>query len=214
MANEASLSAPLPVRPELLGQPGGGAPPSREGRYTLADYADLPLEAVAYLPLQRISLLDLTRIVSGTIFYSTFHSADDLFLRIGDKFMASVSLEPAGVNRGIRINNFDARAQVYPTTGAAKLAPLEEDGLSVEARNLRSCTVPLALCFGSRPLLLKDALQLSPGQLFNMNAPLHGPVSLLVHNRVIAYGTPMLHSNCYSVVVTELAKPSTSGSAH
>ncbi len=171
-------------------------------------YRDLQLEAVVYLPLQRISLLDLSRVVAGTIFRSAFHVTHDLYLRVDDTFMASVSLEPAGNNRGIRINSFDARAQFFPDTAATNLAPHPSFELNPEALNLLHCTVPLSLCFGSRSVLLKDALQLAPGQLFNMNSPLLDPVSLRAHNRIVAYGTPMLHSNFYSILVTDLATPS------
>ncbi len=180
--------------------PSAPVPPERQ---SWTGYSNLPLQAVVSLPLQRISLEDLARVVPGTALRSAHHFTNDLYLSVHNVFMASVSLEPAGGTRGARLNNFDPRPEFFPVDKASDLAPVSD--FPPDAQRLRDCTVPLSLCFGTRTLLLQDAMLLAPGQLLALDVPLLDPVSLLVNNRVVAYGTPMLQANFYSVLVTQLA---------
>jgi flagellar motor switch protein FliN len=66
----------------------------------------------------------------------------------------------------------------------------------------------VSLRFGSRRLLLREILDLSPGSVVELDRQVQEPVDLLLDGRVVARGEVVVMDGSYGLRVTEVAPPS------
>jgi len=63
------------------------------------------------------------------------------------------------------------------------------------------------LRFGTRRMLLRDVLALSPGVVVELENTLHSPVDLLLDGRLIAQGEVVIVDGKYGLRVTDVVDP-------
>jgi flagellar motor switch protein FliN/FliY len=65
----------------------------------------------------------------------------------------------------------------------------------------------VTLRFGSRRMLLREVLDLSPGIVVELDRQVQEPVDMLLDGRVVARGEVVLLDGNYGLRVTEIAPP-------
>jgi len=97
-------------------------------------------------------------------------------------------------------------APVPPLVAPAQGPPSEEPS-PVPIELLRDVELAVTLRFGSRGLLLREVLDLSPGSVIELDREVQEPVDLLLDGRVIARGEVVVVEGNYGLRVTEVAPP-------
>jgi flagellar motor switch/type III secretory pathway protein FliN len=210
MSVEAIPAAFHPSPAMLLG-PDDGAPGALPGDDAWALYGGLTFDAIVTVPLQEMSLRDLARVQPGTTFRSSTFANEGAALSAADVFLANVSLEAAEDKLGFRINNF---APLRPRPAArGGISGLREEAAadSPAAGSLMVMRVALSLCFGVRRMQLREAVQLTSGDLISLDRGLQDLVTVMANGRPVASGKLVLIEGCYAVEVTE---PEAQGVAH
>jgi flagellar motor switch protein FliN/FliY len=65
----------------------------------------------------------------------------------------------------------------------------------------------VTLLFGSREMLLKDVLELGPGDVVELDRHVSEPVDLVVGDRIVARGEVVVASGNFALRITEVATP-------
>src|SRR3984885_9303913 len=63
------------------------------------------------------------------------------------------------------------------------------------------------LQFGSREMLLREVLELGPGDVVELNRHVSEPVDLVVGDRIVARGEVVILSGNFALRITEVATP-------
>lgn len=74
-------------------------------------------------------------------------------------------------------------------------------------RRLMDVGLDVKLRFGSRRMLLRDVLALSPGVVVELENSLHSPVDLLLDGRLIAQGDVVIVDGKYGLRITDVVDP-------
>lgn len=74
-------------------------------------------------------------------------------------------------------------------------------------RRLLDIGLDVKLRFGTRRMLLRDVLALSPGVVVELDNALHSPVDLLLDGRLIAQGEVVVVDGAYGLRVTDIVDP-------
>ncbi|HUK91433.1 MAG TPA: FliM/FliN family flagellar motor switch protein, partial [Blastocatellia bacterium] len=69
---------------------------------------------------------------------------------------------------------------------------------------LRQVELPVTLRFGTREMLLREILELTPGAVLELDQQVEEPVELLVGARLIARGEVVVVEGCYGLRVTQV----------
>ena len=82
------------------------------------------------------------------------------------------------------------------------------DGSPLATRDLLlDIELEATLRFGSREVLLKDILELGPGDVLELDRGVADPVDLVVGDKIIARGEVVIAEGNFALLVTEVAEP-------
>lgn len=97
-----------------------------------------------------------------------------------------------------------SKAEVGPADSSpAALAGLDKPGLDL----LYDVELDATLQFGSKEMLLRDVLELGPGDVVELDRHIAEPVDLVVGDRIVARGEVVVASGNFALRVTEVATP-------
>jgi flagellar motor switch protein FliN len=110
---------------------------------------------------------------------------------------------------------YDAAPNVDPAPHAARAATRSEGTPRVEVGELDKPGLDLlydveldaTLQFGSKEMLLRDVLELGPGDVVELDRHIAQPVDLVVGDRIVARGEVVVASGNFALRVTEVATP-------
>jgi flagellar motor switch protein FliN/FliY len=195
-------------------------------------YGRLPLDLMVTAPLPSMPLDELMALEPGALLTSATRVSDEVTLRVGDVFLANVALEPAGSVLAARINDFAPTRVKAPwrrpgmpqsvdlqrdsvkkhsetealEPESSNAAPTEAAPLSGGSDTLQSIRVQMALCFGTRRLMLQEALQWIEGDLVTLDQGLRSPFQILVKDRVVGEGALIIVEGAYALRLTRRAQ--------
>ena len=91
-----------------------------------------------------------------------------------------------------------------PEGGKSRAQPAEPDaGLGL----LYDVELDATLQFGSKEMRLRDVLELSPGDVVELDRHIAEPVELVVGDRIVARGEVVVASGNFALRITEVATP-------
>jgi flagellar motor switch protein FliN/FliY len=90
-----------------------------------------------------------------------------------------------------------------PGSGRAVGGDLDKPGLGL----LYDVELDATLQFGSKEMLLRDVLELGPGDVVELDRHIAEPVDLVVGDRIVARGEVVVASGNFALRVTEVATP-------
>jgi flagellar motor switch protein FliN/FliY len=190
--------------------------------------ADSPLTAD-----HRDSVIELLRQVSGMVSTSakarwgelqlrlegvatapTWASAETFRLEAGAEMQLGMALElglSAALVAELRAGKIDAAKNAAAKTAAAKTAVDSSPGIPPAASEpgaldrLMDVQLAVSMRFGSRRLLLREVLDLSPGAVVELDRRVQEPVDLLLDGRLVARGEVVVIDGNYGLRVSEVS---------
>ena len=97
-----------------------------------------------------------------------------------------------------------AKAEAAPPSPSAPPMELADGRLEL----LMDVQLAMTLRFGSRRLLLREVMELSPGAVVELDRQVQEPVDLLLDGRLVARGEVVVMGGNYGLRVTEVVAPS------
>jgi flagellar motor switch protein FliN/FliY len=91
----------------------------------------------------------------------------------------------------------------YAGAGRVETGDLDRPGLDL----LYDVELDATLQFGSKEMLLRDVLELGPGDVVELDRHIAQPVDLVVGDRIVARGEVVVASGNFALRVTEVATP-------
>jgi flagellar motor switch protein FliN len=119
-----------------------------------------------------------------------------------DAFLLELHLSAALV-AAMRTENLEAPGQAPAVAGAEGLSAPPDEKLNLQA--LMDVELRVALRFGSRRLLLREILDLTPGAVVELDRQVQEPVDMLLDGRVVARGEIVVIDGKYGMRVTEVS---------
>lgn len=170
-------------------------------------------------PESREAVLELLRQVAGLVVTPLRKDFGDVQLHL-DAAIAAPSW-PASSAAWLRIGEVPAGTTIQIQLSAALVAglrpkpdatappptpPPEKPPLpdTVKLDLLMDVELGVTLRFGSRRILLRDILDLSPGSVVELDREVHEPIDMLLDGRVIARGEIVVLNGNYGLQVTEV----------
>lgn len=103
--------------------------------------------------------------------------------------------------------------EAKPAAGAEVFKPLVQDqgAASVSARDIEmimDIPVTLTVELGRKRMPIKELLEMSQGQVINLEGLAGEPMSIFINNHLVASGEIMVHENKYGIRITEIVTPS------
>jgi len=89
------------------------------------------------------------------------------------------------------------------TSGGSGQAAAQDAGLGL----LYDVELDATLQFGSKEMRLRDVLELSPGDVVELDRHIAEPVELVVGDRIVARGEVVVASGNFALRITEVATP-------
>jgi flagellar motor switch protein FliN/FliY len=86
---------------------------------------------------------------------------------------------------------------------AAGTSAVQDEGLGL----LYDIELDATLQFGSKEMRLRDVLELSPGDVVELDRHIAAPVELVVGDRIVARGEVVVASGNFALRITEVATP-------
>lgn len=106
-----------------------------------------------------------------------------------------------------------ANAQAEKPVGGEVFKPLtpEQGGSEISTRDISmimDIPVTLTVELGRTRLTLKELLEMSQGQVINLQGLAGEPMSIFINNHLVASGEVVVHENKYGIRITEIVTPS------
>lgn len=84
---------------------------------------------------------------------------------------------------------------------------VETAGVEAGIELFRDIELDATLQFGSREMLLREVLELGPGDVVELDRHVSEPVDLVVGDRIVARGEVVVMNGNFALRVTEVATP-------
>jgi flagellar motor switch protein FliN len=129
------------------------------------------------------------------------------WLQAGEAPAITVLIEvhlSAALAAALRSEKTDTRAAAVAVSDPVVSNP-QDNGSKVNLDLLMDIELSVTLCFGSRRLLLREVLDLSPGTVVNLDRQVEEPVDMLLDGRLVARGEVVVMDGNYGLRITEVA---------
>jgi flagellar motor switch protein FliN/FliY len=147
----------------------------------------------------------------------SWSSAGTFWLQIGEDGPASMAVEfglSAALVAGLRTEKAEVKAGAAPSVldpasllpSSAPSAPSPDAGQGTGALGLlMDVQLAMTLRFGTKRLLLREVLDLSPGAVVELDRKVQEPVDLLLDGRLVARGEVVVIDGNYGLRVTDVS---------
>ncbi len=137
-------------------------------------------------------------------------SAGTFWLQIGEAGPSCMALEfvlSAALVAELRVDKTeDTAAAIDPPSAVASPASSVDSGPSAGALDmLKDVQLAMTMRFGTRSLLLREVLDLSPGAVVELDRKIQEPVELLLDGRLVARGEVVVIDGNYGLRVTDVS---------
>lgn len=133
------------------------------------------------------------------------------WIRVGEDAVTVSGLEmqlSAALVAGLRAGKVEAakpESAAQPAASSSVSVPSSADENRAKLDLLMDVELAITLRFGSRRLLLREVLDLTPGAVVDLDRQVEEPVDVLVDGRLVARGEVVVMDGNYGVRITEVA---------
>jgi len=136
-------------------------------------------------------------------------AASTFWLRVGEDSSSPTLVQAhfsAALMAALRPEKAE-QEQPSSASPAAAVSPVPEDS-NIKLDLLMDVELAVTLRFGSRRLLLRDVLDLTPGAVIELDRQVEDPVDMLLDGRLLARGEVVVLDGNYALRVTDVAPAS------